>query len=224
MPSDSAVRASIWSPKYRSSRAFFVADDHRHHDRRTDAGKAHLGLAERSVVGGDRQVAQHHHLAAAAEHMALHRGNYRLCHQPRRHLEFELFVQVVVRLGRIAAPVSISVGVGAGRLRPDVVAGAEAAPLGAQQHDAGRRVGVGPVKRVEQRVLQLGADRVELVRAVQRDDADLVVDLVQHDRLGHGVLPARPAIAATVHRPGRRTPIRAAGEGRGTLSIRFLLP
>ena len=48
------------------------------------------GSPKVGVVGGDRQVAQHDQFAAAAQHMALHRGDDRLFHQPRRHLEFEL--------------------------------------------------------------------------------------------------------------------------------------
>ena len=73
--------------------------------------------------------------------------------------------------------------------RRDVVAGAEAAALGAQQDDAGRGIGVGPRERVGQLLLQLRADRIELFRPVEGDDADLVVDLVQHQGIGHACSP-----------------------------------
>ena len=120
-----------------------VADDRRHDDCRADAGKSHLRLGKGRVVGGDRQVAQHHELAAAPHDVSLHRGDDRLFHVPRRHLECELRCEMLVRLDRVAAPFGIG-GTGA-----DVIAGAEAAPFGAQQHDVRRRIVVGSREGIE---------------------------------------------------------------------------
>jgi hypothetical protein len=131
------------------------------------------GSPKGRVVGGDRQVAQHDELAPAAEHMALHRRDHRLRHQPRRHLECELRLQMCVRLRRIAAPI-----VGVKALGADVVSGAEAAALGAQQYDARRGIGISALEGVGQRVLQLVADCVELVRPIKGNDADLIVNVV----------------------------------------------
>ena len=90
---------------------------------------------------------------------------------------------MLVRLDRIAAPIVLRLG---GGLGADVVTGAEAAALGAQQHDTGRRFVIGARERGEQLLHQLRADRVQLVRPVERDDADLVVDFAEHHGIGHG--------------------------------------
>jgi len=86
--------------------------------------------------------------------MALHRRDHRFLHQPRRNLEFELRLQMRLRLRWIAAPV-----VGIRTLGADVVSGVEAAALGAQQYDARRGIGIGALEGLSQRVLQLVAPR-----------------------------------------------------------------
>ncbi len=88
---------------------------------------------------------------------------------------------MLVGLDRVAAPIIL----GRRRLAADVVTGTEAAARGAQQHDAGRFFVVGVGERIEQLAHQLRADRVELVRPVQSDDADLVVELAEDHRFGH---------------------------------------
>src|SRR5207248_3670950 len=117
--------------------------------------------------------------------------------------ECELRGQMLVRLDRVAAPLR------AGRPRADVVAGAEAAALGAQQDDAGRRLLVGPGKGTEPLLHQLGADRVELVRPVQRDDAGLIVDLVEHHGFGHDrlLLAASATVRYDLTRQWPRKPL-----------------
>src|ERR1700730_10331600 len=124
--------------------------------------------------------------SAAAHDVTLNRGVDRTFHGPRHHLELELRAQMVVRLGRVLAPV----------VRPrlscrDVVSGIEAAAFGAQQNDAGPGVGIGPSKGFGQLVPKLRADRVELLRTVQGDDADLVVHLVQDQAIGHRCSPPK---------------------------------
>jgi hypothetical protein len=79
-----------------------------------------------------------------------------------------------VCLRRIAAPI-----VGVRALGADVVPGAEAAALGAQQYDARRRIGISALEGLGQRVLQLVADRVELVRPIKGNDADFIVNVVK---------------------------------------------
>jgi hypothetical protein len=79
-----------------------------------------------------------------------------------------------VRLGRVAAPI-----VGRRALRADVVSGAEAATLGTQQHDARRWIGIGAREGAAQRLLEFMTDRVELIRPIERHDADFVVNVVK---------------------------------------------
>jgi hypothetical protein len=67
--------------------------------------------------------------------MALHRGDDWLAHQPGRHLEFQLRMEMCVSLGRVGTPI-----IRAGFFGADIITGAETAPTGAQQHNAGRRV------------------------------------------------------------------------------------
>jgi hypothetical protein len=66
-----------------------------------------------------------------------------------------------MRLRWVAAPI-----VGLRTLGADVVSSAETAALGAQQYDARRSIAIGALKGLGQRVLQLVADRVELVRPI----------------------------------------------------------
>src|SRR5262249_15173409 len=74
---------------------------------------------------------------------------------------------------------------GARRARPDIVAGAEASSLGAQDDDARARVTVGFVKALDEQAPELGRDGVELLRPVERHDADAAVDGVGHERGRH---------------------------------------
>ena len=114
-------------------------------ERGADVGEADLRLAEEGVVGRDRDVAHHHQLAAAAQAVALHGGDHRLAHVPRRHLERDVVGERLVPGQRVALPR------GAGRVGADVVAGGEAPPLGAQHHHAGGRIGVGLVEALDER-------------------------------------------------------------------------
>src|SRR5438270_6345325 len=127
-----------------------------------------------------------------------------------------------MRFGRVAPPVVSSLGLGA-----DVVAGAKAATFGTQQHDACCRVGIGAGKRLGKRQLQLAADRVQFLRPVQRDDADLVVDLVKHDPIRHGYLPhfALRANRSIAISPSRKPPTVATPCSRRTpTSARSMTP
>ena len=142
--------------------------------------KPHLGLSEGRVIGGDSQVAEHDEFAAAAEHMALHRRDDRLAHQPGRHLEFQLRMEMCVRLGRVGTPI-----IRAGFFGADIITGAEAAPIGAQQHNAGRRIRLRHGEGLGQRILQLSANRIQLVGPIERDDADFLIDLVKNDIVRH---------------------------------------
>ena len=88
-----------------------------------------------------------------------------------------------------------------GRVGPDVVAGGEAAPLGAEHDHPRRRVAVGLVEALDERALQIGADGVELVGPVERDDADAAVDGVGHELRGHGNLLTAPVPAVNPAAP-----------------------
>ena len=93
---------------------------------------------------------------------------------------------MVVRPGRVVAPVIHS-----RFFRRDIVAGTKAAAFGTQQHDAGRRVGIGQDECFGQLPLQLRTDGVELLRPVQGDDRDLVVHLVQYQAIAHPRSPPK---------------------------------
>src|SRR5262249_24771331 len=69
------------------------------------------------------------------------------------------------------------------------VAGAEAPALGAEDDHAGGRVAVGLVEALHERLLELRADRVELVGSIQGDDADAAVRGVGDERRSHGGAP-----------------------------------
>ena len=117
-----------------------------------------------------------------AERMPLHRRDHGLVQAPRRHQGAQADREPLMIFERIVAP---------GRLRAiltapaDVEADAEAAALRAQHDHAGRRIVVGPAQRALQLQTQLHAQGIELVGSIQRDDADLLVDLIQHTLRGH---------------------------------------
>src|SRR5262249_59172748 len=122
-------------------------------------------------------------------------------HVPRRHLEGDVVGERLVP-GQGVAPPGGPRGVGA-----DVVARAEAPPLRAEHHDAGRGVAVGLAEALDELVLQVEADGVELVGPVERDDADVAVDGVAHERGGHGGAPRGwgwSGQTVTSHRPTSR--------------------
>src|SRR4029453_8472263 len=99
---------------------------------------------------------------------------------PRRPPPPHVVGQRLVPGQRVAAPS------GPGGTGADVVAGREAASLGAHHHDAGGRIAVGLVEAREQQRLELGRDRVELVGPVERDETDPAVDGVGHELSDHG--------------------------------------
>src|SRR5262249_10692016 len=124
----------------------------------------------------------HHQLAAAAETVALHGGDDRLPHRPRCELEPRVVGQRLVPGQRVA------LARGARRVGRDVVARGEAAPLGAQHDHARGRIAIGLVEAVDQQLLQPGADGVQLVGPIQRDNADAAVGGVGDDRVAHRLL------------------------------------
>jgi hypothetical protein len=68
------------------------------------------------------------------------------------------------------------------------IARAEASPLGAEDDDARGGIAVGLVEALDERALEVAADRVQLVAAVEGDDADAAVDGIGHEGRGHGGL------------------------------------
>ena len=78
-----------------------------------------------------------------------------------------------MRARRITPPI-----VSAWALWTDIVAGAEAAAFGAQQDDARRRISICALESLGERPLQFMVDRIELVRPINSDDADFIVDVV----------------------------------------------
>ncbi len=81
-----------------------------------------------------------------------------------------------MQLQRIVAPGHLAgiVAVGA-----DVEADAEAAAFRAQHDDAGAGLVVGRAQHALHLEPELHAERIELARAVERDDADFAVGLVE---------------------------------------------
>src|SRR5207302_9574250 len=88
-------------------------------------------------------------------------------------------------------------------------AGAEARTIRAEDEHAGGGIAVGVVESLHRRALELGADGVEVVGPVERDDPDAAVGGIGHELLGHGRLlrladvrkMARPSFTvAPVHR------------------------
>ena len=71
----------------------------------------------------------------------------------------------------------------------EVGAGAEDPALGAHQHDLDRRVGRRPLEPLEQLGDQLPRQRVAVVRRVQGEGGDRVIDREVHE-LGHAAHPA----------------------------------
>src|SRR5260370_27844087 len=88
-------------PKIEEFPRLLVADDHWHHDCRADARETHFRLAERRIVGGDRQVAQHDEHAAAAHYVSLHRRDYRPYLEPQHHLKIALAAHMLIHPYRI---------------------------------------------------------------------------------------------------------------------------
>ena len=134
-------------------------------------------------VGGDDEVAHHRQLAAAAERKARHGGDHRLANR-RQRLPVARDVAGLVDVHVVEVGHRRDVGAGGKRLLAagdDDAADAIVAVVGLQ-----RRTQV-----VHQRVVQ----RVELLRAVQRDDAGAqrtVAMLGSQDVVvGHGAQPAR---------------------------------
>jgi hypothetical protein len=79
------------------------------------------------------------------------------------------------------------------RIGGDVVPRAERPALRAQHHNAGGGVGIGGEEPLDERVLELEADRIQLVGAVDGHDADAAVHGVLHQVSSHGRLSAGPA-------------------------------
>ena len=144
--------------------------------------EVNLRLAEHRVVGGDGQVAEHRELAAPAQAVALHRRDHRLAQRPGRHQAPHADAQSLVVLQGVMPPRHLA---GVVAVRTDVESDAKA-PSFRPQHDDAR---VGRLIGLAQHPLhlqpELHAERVELGRAVQRDDADLAVGLVKHLLFGH---------------------------------------
>src|SRR5262249_32582126 len=89
---------------------------------------------------------------------------------------------------RLVAGERVALARGAGRIRRDGVARRKASPVGAQDGLARGRIAIGLVKALDQELLELEADGVELVGAVQRDDADAAVGGVGDDGGAHRLL------------------------------------
>ncbi len=133
----------------------------------------HLRLAELRRVRGDDQVAHHRQLAATAQRVARHRGDDGLAHRAQRLVVLR---DVVVAVHLRVAPVGHRADVGAGGERL----------LAAGDHDD-RDAGV--VVEGAQRRGQLRGERivqrVEALRAVERDDRDAVAGVGQDVVVGH---------------------------------------
>ena len=156
-------------------------DPHRGRRRAPHAGRR---VADAAVLGAHDQVGAQREVGAAADAEAVDLGDHRPRRAPQPHVGADVAghhpvvgdrVPRLPRLGllhRLRAP-------------PDVVAGAERAAGAAQPHDADLGVLLGPVERRFEVVDQLRDDRVEALRAAQREGRDRAVALVEH-RAAHG--------------------------------------
>ena len=163
-----------------------------------------LRLAELGAVGGDDHVAHHGDLAAAAQGVAGDRGDRRLAG----------LGQALPALGDEVALVDVHVGLVLHLL--DVGAGGEGL-LGAGHDDgADLIVGLQVVEGRGQLVDQGGAERVQRLRPVERDQADRIAFLDQDVLVGHAVLQTRTkgrCRPRAAPRPGGPRPGRRGGSG-----------
>src|SRR5690554_130145 len=81
----------------------------------------------------------------------------------------------------------------------NVVAYAKRTPGSAQEHDPRVGIPVGPMKCVEQCLLEVRTDGIQLVRTVYRNDTDAVIDFVEYERFCHDAL-APPGLLRLEHR------------------------
>src|SRR5262249_7024614 len=95
----------------------------------------------------------------------------------------------LVQLERIVAPRHLArvVAVGA-----DVEADAEAPSLGPQYDHASVRLVVGLAQHALHFEPKLHAQRIELARTIERDDANLAVGLIEDLWFGHAAFPTAP--------------------------------
>ena len=115
------------------------------------APDARRRIAEARALARDDHVGAQHHVGAAADAPALHRGDGRLLRVPELHVDVDEALHDAPVGDRVPRAARVAFGTrpgprsaGLGRGRPvEPVAGAEGGPFGAQQDDARRRVGVG---------------------------------------------------------------------------------
>jgi len=166
-------------------------DPHRRRRGPPDAGRR---VAEGRALGRDDQVGAQHHVRAAPDAPALHRGERRLSRVPELHVgvdEASDHPQVGDRVPDAAALARMALaGLRSGG-PVEAVARAEGCALGAQQDHAHLRVRVGGVDRRRELVAQPRRDRVVGLRPAEHD-LPHAIQRLGPDRL-HGSSPGARA-------------------------------
>ena len=158
-----------------------------------DDAELDLGLTEARRVGGDDEVAHHRQFTAAAQRKAGHRGNHRFAHAEDR---------LPVAGDEVAA-----IGFVEGHLRDarDVGAGSEGLFAAGDDDAADGVVGIKDQQRGAQLVHQRIVQRIELLGAVQRDEAGaaaaVAANVGQDKGVGHGGFQSGWALGVGVSRP-----------------------
>src|SRR5260221_7408563 len=131
------------------------------------------GLAELCIVSSDDDIAHQRQLVATAEGVARDRGDHRLADT----------AQVLP----VARDVVRHVGVHVAEVlhRGDVRPGSECFLVAGDEDRADALIGIVGIQRLRQLLHQLGVERVELLRAVERDDADAALLLGQDEFIAH---------------------------------------
>src|SRR5258706_6550060 len=132
-----------------------------------------LGLAELRIVGGNDDVAHQRQLVAAAERVTRDSGDHRLAN--------------AAQMLPVARNVVRHVGVHVAEVLHggDVRAGGERFLVAGDEDRADALIGIVGIQRLRQLLHQLGVERVEVVRAVERGDADPALLLGQDEFIAH---------------------------------------